>query len=45
MTGSTGLLLLSGLLAACVTRSPYDQLNQQLSAEISHGVNPALLTA
>jgi hypothetical protein len=28
MTGSTGVLLLSGLLAACVTRSAYDQLNQ-----------------
>jgi hypothetical protein len=37
MTGSTGALLLSGLLAACVTRSAYDQLNQQLSAEIAQG--------
>jgi hypothetical protein len=35
MTGSTGALLLSGLLAACVTRSAYDQLNQQLSSEIA----------
>ena len=26
-----------GLLAACVTRSAYDQLNQQLSAEIAQG--------
>ena len=37
MTGSTGALLLSGLLAACVTQSAYDQLNQQLSAEITQG--------
>lgn len=37
ITGSTGLLLLSGLLAGCVTRSAYDQLNQQLSAEIAQG--------
>ena len=37
MTGSTGALLLSGLLAACVTRSAYDQLNQQLSSEIAQG--------
>jgi chemotaxis protein MotB len=37
ITASTGALLLSGLLAACVTRSTYDQLNQQLSAEISQG--------
>jgi chemotaxis protein MotB len=37
MTGSTGALLLSGLLAACVTRSAYDELSQQLSAEIAQG--------
>ena len=37
MTGSTGALLLSGLLTACVTQSAYDQLNQQLSAEIAQG--------
>jgi chemotaxis protein MotB len=37
MTSSTGVLFLSGLLAACVTRSAYDQLNQQLSAEIAQG--------
>jgi len=37
MTGSTGALLLAGLLAACVTQSAYDQLNQQLSAEIAQG--------
>ena len=37
MIGSSGTLLLSGLLAACVTRSAYDQLNQQLSAEIAQG--------
>lgn len=32
-----GILVLSGLLVACVTRSAYDQLNQQLSAEIAQG--------
>jgi chemotaxis protein MotB len=32
-----GALLLPGLLAACVTQSAYDQLNQQLSAEIAQG--------
>jgi chemotaxis protein MotB len=37
MTGAMGALLLSGLLAACVTVSTYDQLNQQLSAEIAQG--------
>lgn len=37
MTGATGVLLLSGLLAACVTQSAYDQLNQQLSTEIAQG--------
>jgi chemotaxis protein MotB len=37
MTGATGALLLSGLLAACVTQSAYDQLNQQLSSEIAQG--------
>ena len=37
MTSSAGALLLSGLLTACVTRSAYDQLNQQLSAEIAQG--------
>jgi len=37
VTGSTGALLLSGLLAACVTQSAYDQLNQRLSAEIARG--------
>jgi len=37
MTGSTAALLLPGLLAACVTQSAYDQLNQQLSAEIAQG--------
>ena len=37
MTGSAGALLLSGLLAACVTQSAYDQLNQQLSGEIAQG--------
>jgi hypothetical protein len=37
VTRSTGALLLSGLLSACVTRSAYDQLNQQLSAEIASG--------
>jgi chemotaxis protein MotB len=37
MTGSTGAFLLSGLLAGCVTVSTYDQLNQQLSAEIARG--------
>jgi chemotaxis protein MotB len=37
MVGSTGSLLLAGLLAACVTRSAYDELNQQLSSEIAQG--------
>jgi chemotaxis protein MotB len=37
MTGAAGALLLSGLLAACVTQSAYDQLNQQLSGEIAQG--------
>ena len=37
MIGSTGALSLSGLLAACVTQSTYDQLNQQLSGEIARG--------
>ena len=37
MTGATGALLLSSLLAACVTQSTYDQLNQQLSGEIAQG--------
>ncbi len=37
ITGATGALLLSGLLAACVTQSTYDQLNQQLSGEIARG--------
>src|ERR1700761_5378988 len=37
VVGSAGALLLSGLLAACVTRSAYDELNQQLSAEIAQG--------
>jgi chemotaxis protein MotB len=37
MTGSSATLVMSGLLAACVTQSAYDQLNQQLSAEISQG--------
>jgi chemotaxis protein MotB len=37
MTGSTWVLLLSGLLVACVTQSAYDQLNQQLSSEIAQG--------
>ena len=37
MTGATGALLLSSLLAACVTVSTYDQLNQQLSGEIAQG--------
>ena len=35
ITGLTGALLLSGLLAACVTRSAYDQLQQSLSGEIA----------
>ena len=34
---STGPLLLPGLLAACVTKSAYDQLNEQLSGEIAQG--------
>ncbi len=37
MTGATGALLVSSLLAACVTQSAYEQLNQQLSAEIAQG--------
>jgi chemotaxis protein MotB len=37
ITGAAGALLLSGTLAGCVTRSAYDQLNQQLSAEIARG--------
>jgi chemotaxis protein MotB len=37
MTGSAAALLLSGLLAGCVTQSTYDQLNEQLSAEIAQG--------
>jgi len=36
-TSMTALLLLSGMLAACVSVSTYDQLNQQLSAEIAQG--------
>jgi chemotaxis protein MotB len=35
IASSTGALLLSGLLAACVTRSAYDQLQQSLSGEIA----------
>jgi chemotaxis protein MotB len=37
MIGLTGAALLSPLLTGCVTRSAYDQLNQQLSAEIAAG--------
>ena len=37
MFASTGTLLLPGLLAACVTKSAYDQLNEQLSGEIAQG--------
>lgn len=37
MTASAALLLLPGLLAACVSDQTYDQLNQRLSAEIAHG--------
>ena len=38
MTGSTGAMLLTGLLAACVVSdSTYNQLNQRLSAEIATG--------
>ncbi len=37
ITGSAGALLLSGMLAACVTLSSYDQLNQLLSGVISRG--------
>jgi chemotaxis protein MotB len=34
---STAALMLVGLLAACVSTSTYDQLNQRLSAEIAQG--------
>ncbi|HME27618.1 MAG TPA: OmpA family protein [Acetobacteraceae bacterium] len=34
---STAATALTGMLAACVSRSTYDQLNQQLSAEIAAG--------
>jgi len=44
MTGSTAILMLGGLLAACVPaqqynnlQAQYDQLNQNLSAEIAQG--------
>ena len=37
MFAATGTLMLPGLLAACVTKSAYDQLNQQLSGEIAQG--------
>src|SRR5208282_3653718 len=37
LTGTTGAAFLSALLAGCVTVSTYDQLNQQLSAEIAQG--------
>jgi chemotaxis protein MotB len=44
MTGSAAILTLTGLLAACVPAQQYDnlqaqynQLNQNLSAEIAHG--------
>jgi chemotaxis protein MotB len=35
ITGSAGTLLLAGALAACVSLSTYDQLQQRLSGEIS----------
>jgi chemotaxis protein MotB len=37
LTCSTAALMLVGLLAACVSTSTYDQLNQRLSAEIAQG--------
>jgi chemotaxis protein MotB len=37
ITSMTALLLLSGMLTACVSYSTYDQLNQRLSAEIAQG--------
>jgi chemotaxis protein MotB len=37
LTSSTAALMLVGLLAACVSTSTYDQLNQRLSAEIAQG--------
>jgi chemotaxis protein MotB len=37
LTCSPAALMLVGLLAACVSTSTYDQLNQRLSAEIAQG--------
>jgi chemotaxis protein MotB len=37
IASATGALLLAGLLAACVSDSTYNQLNQRLSAEIANG--------
>ena len=37
LTCSTAAVMLVGLLAACVSTSTYDQLNQRLSAEIAQG--------